>query len=516
MGLGIRSAMPNMWTLILLVAAVAVVVFIRAASIPKTKYRYPPGPKGIPIFGNLFQLPPRYPGEKLLEWGKQYGDMFTLQLGARKWVFVNRYSTVRELLDQRGKLYSGRPEFPVTQDILSGGNRIVMMGNTSRWRSLRKVMHQILMASNSETYAPFQDIESRALLWQFLHQPEEFYKHGARFANSGSLSFVFGRRTSMDDANVRLLFSTIDDFMETQASPSTSMIEQFPWLVRLIPKPLQWYRPKAERVFRKTIGVYASFLDELEQRIKQGEDPRCFARDMSVLADKYGFDAAQKYFCAGSIIEAGSDTTRNQINLLLAAAAKYPTWVHTAQAQLDHVCGKAVRLPAFEDWHRLPYILAAVKESLRWRPNMTTSGTPRALTEDDTYGEWVFEKGTVFSYNHYGLSHDGKEFPDQHDAFVPERFLNDDLHDLLKGHLGFGAGRRICPGAHLATRNMFIAFSRLLYCFDFCEVPGSPINDREIDPLAHDHPPFQISITPRSQDHVALIERECRSAGSEL
>jgi len=159
----------------------------------------------------------------------------------------------------------------------------------------------------------------------------------------------------MDDANVRLLFSTIDDFMETQASPSTSMIEQFPWLVRLIPKPLQWYRPKAERVYRKTIGlvftpivhifravpfessltmeisiphpqrshyrqqkppiswrkiylegklmiyvpnsVYKSFLDELEQRINQGEDPQCFARDMIALADKYGFDAAQKYFC---------------------------------------------------------------------------------------------------------------------------------------------------------------------------------------------------------------------------
>ena len=42
---------------------------------PRTKYRYPPGPKGIPVFGNLFQLPPAYPGAKLIEWGKQYGDL---------------------------------------------------------------------------------------------------------------------------------------------------------------------------------------------------------------------------------------------------------------------------------------------------------------------------------------------------------------------------------------------------------------------------------------------------------
>jgi hypothetical protein len=63
---------------------------------------------------------------------------------------------------------------------------------------------------------------------------------------------------------------------------------------------------------------------------------------------------------------------------------------------------------------------------------------------------------------------------------------------------------------------MFIAFSRLLYCFDFQEVPGAPIDDWKIDPLAHDHPPYQIRITPRSEDHVRLIEKECGIAGREL
>jgi hypothetical protein len=65
---------------------------------------------------------------------------------------------------------------------------------------------------------------------------------------------VFGRRTSMDDENVRILFSTIDDFLGSQASPSTSLVEQFPWLVKALPKPLQWFRPKAKRVYQKTLG----------------------------------------------------------------------------------------------------------------------------------------------------------------------------------------------------------------------------------------------------------------------
>lgn len=70
---------------------------------------------------------------------------------------------------------------------------------------------------------------------------------------------------------------------------------------------------------------------------------------------------------------------------------------------------------------------------------MTATGTPRTIIEDDSYSDYTFEKGTIFSYNNFGISHNEKEFP-QNEVFLPERFLNDDLQDMLKGHLGFGAG----------------------------------------------------------------------------
>ncbi len=65
---------------------------------------------------------------------------------------------------------------------------------------------------------------------------------------------VFGRRSSMSEENVKTLFSTIDDFMDLQQSPSSSMIDGFPIIAKFLPKPLQWYRPKAERIFHKTLG----------------------------------------------------------------------------------------------------------------------------------------------------------------------------------------------------------------------------------------------------------------------
>jgi len=45
-------------------------------------------------------------------------------------------------------------------------------------------------------------------------------------------------------------------------------------------------------------------------------------------------------------------------------------------------------------------------------------------------------------------------------------------------HLTFGAGRRICPGSHVADRTLFIGMSRLIWAFKFdykTDIHGLPI-----------------------------------------
>jgi cytochrome P450 len=46
---------------------------------------------------------------------------------------------------------------------------------------------------------------------------------------------------------------------------------------------------------------------------------------------------------------------------------QYPDVRIRAQAELDAVVGRD-RLPKFEDKDKLPYIVAIVRETLRWRP----------------------------------------------------------------------------------------------------------------------------------------------------
>jgi hypothetical protein len=57
--------------------------------------------------------------------------------------------------------------------------------------------------------------------------------------------------------------------------------------------------------------------------------------------------------------------------------------------------------------------------------------------------------------------------------------------------------------------NVWIAIARLLYCFDFAEVPGKPIDTMTIPQLTKHAAPFDVKVSVRSPAHAALIRRDC-------
>ncbi|KAF2195947.1 cytochrome P450 [Delitschia confertaspora ATCC 74209] len=210
----------------------------------------------------------------------------------------------------------------------------------------------------------------------------------------------------------------------------------------------------------------------------------------------------------GTLMEAGTDTTRISIAQGIAAAVAYPDWVARAREELDAVCGyNAERLPGFDDRSQLPYITAVVKEIFRWRPVLTEIGVPTTLTRDDEFEGYRFPAGTVFVWNAWSIALDEREY-EQPERFMPERFLNEDLEKPLKGHWGFGDGRRVCVGWQVGDSNVWLAFARLLYCFDMKEVPGHPVDTMNISQMGWKNPPFKVDIKPRSQKHAELVERE--------
>lgn len=122
--------------------------------------------------------------------------------------------------------------------------------------------------------------------------------------------------------------------------------------------------------------------------------------------------------------------------------------------------GDAERLPVFDDKPNLPYITAAVKEGFRWRP-FAEIGMPHVLTQDDEYEGYKFPAGTIFTWNASSIALDPREYEDP-ERFYPERFLNEDLDNPMKGHWAFGAGKHSNLPVTLSNQNEWHANSSTL------------------------------------------------------
>ncbi|KAI8941340.1 hypothetical protein NX059_002565 [Plenodomus lindquistii] len=472
------------------------------------KYRYPNLVPGLPLLGNTLQLPATDLGPYLQKLGEKYGEMFTLKLGRSYWVILNSRRTAEELLSKRASIYSSRMNLPTAHNILSDQKRMVLMPYNDKWREQRKIMHQVLNVKQS-IFRPYQDLESKTLMYQVLEDPQKWYLSLARYASSVILSVVFGARTKMGDDTFRMIFKTQEDFVP-YTMPGYTKVDSLPFLTQFpYLKSLQPWRWKADKIHDETLSGFTHLLDDLEAKIKAGTHKDCF---MTEFLKESPFSRDETAFIAVTLLEAGSDTTRITMVSAIAAAAMYPEWVRRAQEELDEVCGKnAERLPTFDDMERLPYIQAVAKEATRWRPSNTQSGLPHALIKDDEFEGYRFPAGTVVTWNHWGISNNPKEYDDPM-CFAPERFMDEDVAKPLKGHLGFGAGRRQCVGYNLAASNQFIVLSRLLYCFDVLEDPAHPVVLEKPLPLKALSEPFKIHFKPRSEAHRRLIERECKEA----
>ena len=181
-------------------------------------------------------------------------------------------------------------------------------------------------------------------------------------------------------------------------------------------------------------------MAELKQKIEAGTAKDCFGVQFLANPETEKFGEEQTLFALGSLLEAGSDTSRMALSILISAAVTDTRWVKTAREALDRVCGSnAERLPEFSDRPNLKYITAVVKEGFRWRP-FAEIGVPHMLIQDDEYEGYKFPAGTLFTWNNMAVSLSPDEYEDPH-RFWPERFLNADLDNVLKGHWGFGPGK---------------------------------------------------------------------------
>nr|XP_021485147.1 cytochrome P450 2B15-like [Meriones unguiculatus] len=103
---------------------------------PKTHGHLPPGPRPLPILGNLLQMDRGGLLYSFMQLREKYGDVFTVYLGPRPVVMLCGTEAIREALVDQAEAFSGRGTIAVVEPIVQGNGLI--FANGERWKTLRR------------------------------------------------------------------------------------------------------------------------------------------------------------------------------------------------------------------------------------------------------------------------------------------------------------------------------------------------------------------------------------------
>lgn len=71
-----------------------------------------PGPIPLPVIGSMHLLGKHEsPFQSFTELAGIYGDIYSIKLGSAQCLVVNSLEKIREVLNQNGKFFGGRPDF---------------------------------------------------------------------------------------------------------------------------------------------------------------------------------------------------------------------------------------------------------------------------------------------------------------------------------------------------------------------------------------------------------------------
>ncbi|KZT56626.1 cytochrome P450 [Calocera cornea HHB12733] len=471
---------------------------------PDRYAKLPPGPPGLPLLGNVLQLPASFMYLKLHEWSQQYGPIFSFNAAGQRVVVVSSAKVAGDVLDRLSAYSSNRPRWYKLNDYLSAGGNVVTMSASDTWRRLRKAVHEVLNVRNVNGFRSMQEEEAAITIHYLLKYPQvNLVKHFHRTSASIIWRGVYGGNPlSLDgpDPSQRVQDMSAEAFKA--GLPGNSLMDMFPPLRHLyanskwLRKPLDDYATESTNMF---VDLYAGAKDAWAL----GEP--CISNNLNKLSEDYGISQTSKAWTSGVVFSAGQDTTATALRFFALAMLLHPEVMLKAQTELDVVVGD--RMPTFEDKEKLLYITAIAEEVTRWHPP-APGGVPHAASEDFVYEGYVIPRGTWIIDNIWSQTRDPALY-DEADTFDPSRFLDaegcikaaaPDSHD---DGLGFGHGRRICPGRDLAANSLFISIACLLWAFEFRPVKGeaAPEDIGLVDNFITVQPaPFKVDLVPRFRD----------------
>ncbi|KZP29745.1 cytochrome P450 [Athelia psychrophila] len=499
-------------TQVLVVGLLLVALYI---GLNPKRLKYPPGPRGLPLIGNLLDMPTTDDWLQYRQWSKEFkSDIIYLNVCGTQMVVTNTMESTLDLLERRSSKYSSRPRMPMLAELMGFDWSFVLMPYGDTWRAHRRLAAKEFDAQTIPKYKLAFTRNAHGLLRRLLETPEAWHQHIRHQVGAMIIEVSYGFQALpqndpfIDTAEKALAAVAIGGM------PGAFLVDTVP-ILKHVPSwfPGAGFKRKAKEWKRYADATLEAPFKALKDDIANGVAKPSFAlrclQDMDPNVDTSYQERVIKCSSA-AMYGAGADTTVSFLGTFVLAMLQYPLVQKRAQAELDRVLGPD-HLPTFNDMPALPYLSAIVKECHRWEVTVPFA-VPHMLTEDDEYRGWLLPSGIMVIPNSWAILNDPAVYPEP-SVFNPERFLKDGKidPDMQDPELAaFGYGRRICPGRRVANAFAWISAGYILASFNVGKAVGSdgmPIEPKVkyLAGLLRHPEAFDCAFIPRSEDTRDMI-----------
>jgi coumaroylquinate(coumaroylshikimate) 3'-monooxygenase len=483
-------------------------IFIAYKLYQRFRFKLPPGPRPLPIVGNLYDLKPVLV-RCFTEWSQIYGPIFSVYLGSHLSVVVNSSELAREVLKDNDQQLANRNRTRQIAKFSKNGMDLIWSDYGPHYVKVRKLCTlELFSMKRLDALRPIREDEVTAMVESIFKdcvKPENKGKALVLRDYLGMMAFLhitrltFGKRFMDSKGVIDHQGEELKGILNNGIKLGTkkSFAEFLPWLRFLFKaenEALEEHDSRADSFTKKIMEEHTT------ARKKTGNTKSHFVDALLTLQKQYDLSEDTVIGLLWDMISAGMDTTTITTEWAMAEMVRNPRVQQKLQEELDRVVGRD-RVMTEADIHNLPYLQCVTKECFRMHPP-TPLMLPHKANTNVKIGGYDVPKGATISVNVWAIARDPSVWKSPLE-FRPERFQEEDVD--MKGTdyrlLPFGSGRRICPGAQLAINLVSSMLGHMVHHFTWTPPGGVRPEDMDMieqpGTVTYMKTPLQAVPTPR-------------------
>ncbi|KAL0388243.1 UNVERIFIED_CONTAM: cytochrome [Sesamum radiatum] len=204
---------------LLLALSLIILVFLlarrRGNSPAARKLRHPPGPPGLPFFGNLLQYDPSNLHVRLAKLSDKYGPLMSMTLVRKPVIVISSARVAEEALKHNDLAFSSRPSFICTRKLSYNNRDIADSPYTEYWREMRKiVVLRLFTLKQVNSFRPVRKDEVARMVKEIsrranAHQPVNINETTLSLSSSMISRFALGKRYDEEDGSEKMRFDRL-------------------------------------------------------------------------------------------------------------------------------------------------------------------------------------------------------------------------------------------------------------------------------------------------------------------